>query len=87
MESLRSADVAGIGIDQQERLDLRDTSDNATDSDKFPEMHTLHFANSHRDVGKQGLEVEVALGFVKTRNGRTGDDTYYLLSRCTGNPS
>lgn len=57
LESLRSADIAGIGIDQQERLDLRDTSDNATDSDELPEMHTLHFANSHRGVGKQGLEV------------------------------
>ena len=78
MESLRSADVAGIGIDQQERFDLRDTSDNATDSDKFPEMHTLHFPNSHRDVGKQGLEVEVALGFCQDAKWTYGG--WYLLS-------
>ena len=63
LKDLVATALASVGHDLDERFDLGDPSDDATNGDKFPNVSTLDLSHSQRlqVVGGKGLEVEVAI--------------------------
>ena len=51
LECFGSANVAGVGIDEQQRFDFRHTCDDAADCDELAQVGTFDFSNGHGDIG------------------------------------
>ena len=52
LESLRTANITGVGVDQQKWLDLRHPGDDAANGNELSEVHAFDFAYGHRNVGE-----------------------------------
>ena len=61
LEDFCAAAIACIGIDQQKRLNLRDSRHNTADGDEFPKVYTSNIAYTKSDIRPQGFEVQVAV--------------------------
>lgn len=68
LEDFGAALVAGIGVDKEERFDFADAGDDASDGDELTKMFASDVTDGKCDVGRERLEVEVAVRWL----GRAG---------------
>ena len=61
LEDFCAATIARVCIDEQKRLDLRNSCHNTANGDEFSEMNTPNIAYTKGDVRPQRFEVQIAV--------------------------
>lgn len=61
LEDFCAAAIARVGIDEQKRLDLRNSRHNTANGDEFSKMYTTNIAYTKSDIRPQRFEVQVAV--------------------------
>lgn len=61
LEDFCAAAIARVCIDEQKRLDLRNSRYNTADGDEFSEMYPPNIAYTKSDIRSQRVEVQVAV--------------------------
>lgn len=65
LERFGTADIAGIRVHLEQRFDLGDACHDAAHSYQVSNVCTPNLANSHGNIAREGLEIQVAKGIMR----------------------
>lgn len=80
LKRFRAANITGIRVHKQQRLDFRHPRDNAPYSDEMAKVHATDLTDGHREVRTERLEIEVADTLV-TKGLSEAEERYALSSQ------